>query len=141
MTPEAAEVAALKDKLVKMELDHIAVTTSNEKEYVCRLWAADPVTYGLVWKSVLDVFLWLFRSRVAQMTSVLEHRAEGHPQAERDPEENAQDDEQSCKTLSIDAHSSPSVTTHCFWDQNVSPVRFAWIQWESVFMKGGVLQG
>lgn len=39
MTPAAAELAALKDKLVKMELDHIAVTTSHEKEYVCRLSA------------------------------------------------------------------------------------------------------
>ncbi|XP_056320072.1 centromere-associated protein E isoform X4 [Danio aesculapii] len=32
MTPAAAELAALKDKLVKMELEHIAVTTSHEKE-------------------------------------------------------------------------------------------------------------
>ncbi|XP_005168062.1 centromere-associated protein E isoform X1 [Danio rerio] len=32
MTPAASELAALKDKLVKMELEHIAVTTSHEKE-------------------------------------------------------------------------------------------------------------
>lgn len=32
MTPAAAELAGMKDKLVKMELDHIAVSTSHEKE-------------------------------------------------------------------------------------------------------------
>ncbi|KAF7689663.1 centromere-associated protein E isoform X1 [Silurus meridionalis] len=32
MPPSAAEMEALKDKLVKMEFDHIAVTTSHEKE-------------------------------------------------------------------------------------------------------------
>ncbi|XP_037399048.1 centromere-associated protein E isoform X2 [Pygocentrus nattereri] len=32
MPPSAAEMEALKDKLVKMELDHIAVTTCHEKE-------------------------------------------------------------------------------------------------------------
>lgn len=32
MTPAASELAALKDKLVQMELEHIAVTTSHEKE-------------------------------------------------------------------------------------------------------------
>ncbi|XP_051560864.1 centromere-associated protein E-like [Myxocyprinus asiaticus] len=32
LTPGAAELEAMKDKLVKMELDHIAVTTSHEKE-------------------------------------------------------------------------------------------------------------
>lgn len=46
MTPAAAELSALKDKLVKMELDHIAITTSQEKEYVCR----SPVTCGLIWE-------------------------------------------------------------------------------------------
>lgn len=34
MTPAAAELAGMKDKLVKMELDHIAVSTSHEKECV-----------------------------------------------------------------------------------------------------------
>lgn len=32
MPPSAAEMEAMKDKLVKMELDHIAVTTGHEKE-------------------------------------------------------------------------------------------------------------
>ncbi|XP_017313628.1 centromere-associated protein E isoform X3 [Ictalurus punctatus] len=32
MPPSAAEMEAMKDKLVKMEFDHIAVTTSHEKE-------------------------------------------------------------------------------------------------------------
>ncbi|XP_076839139.1 centromere-associated protein E isoform X2 [Brachyhypopomus gauderio] len=32
MPPSAAEMEAIKDKLVKMELDHIAVTTAHEKE-------------------------------------------------------------------------------------------------------------
>lgn len=33
MSPSAAEMEAMKDKLVKMEFDHIAITTSHEKEY------------------------------------------------------------------------------------------------------------
>lgn len=32
MPPSSAEMEAMKDKLVKMEFDHIAVTTSHEKE-------------------------------------------------------------------------------------------------------------
>ncbi|XP_016422132.1 centromere-associated protein E-like isoform X3 [Sinocyclocheilus rhinocerous] len=64
MTPEAADLAALKDKLVKMELDHIAVTTSQEKE-------------------------------VAQMTSVLEHRADVIRKLKETLRKMQQDDEQS----------------------------------------------
>ncbi|XP_050974649.1 centromere-associated protein E isoform X3 [Labeo rohita] len=64
MTPEAAEFAALKDKLVKMELDHIAVTTRHEKE-------------------------------VAQMTSMLEHRADVIRKLKETLRQMQQDDEQS----------------------------------------------
>ncbi|KAK2908448.1 hypothetical protein Q8A67_004285 [Cirrhinus molitorella] len=64
MTPEAAEFASLKDKLVKMELDHIAVTTSHEKE-------------------------------VAQMTSMLEHRADVIRKLKETLRKMQQDDEQS----------------------------------------------
>ncbi|XP_016349657.1 centromere-associated protein E-like isoform X2 [Sinocyclocheilus anshuiensis] len=64
MTPEAADLAALKDKLVKMELDHIVVTTSQEKE-------------------------------VAQMTSVLEHRADVIRKLKETLRKMQQDDEQS----------------------------------------------
>ncbi|XP_073698964.1 uncharacterized protein [Garra rufa] len=64
MTPEAAEFATLKDKLVKMELDHIAVTTSHEKE-------------------------------VAQMTSMLEHRADVIRKLKETLRQMQQDDEQS----------------------------------------------
>uniref|UniRef100_A0A9J8BZ24 Centromere-associated protein E n=1 Tax=Cyprinus carpio carpio TaxID=630221 RepID=A0A9J8BZ24_CYPCA len=64
MTPEAADLAALKDKLVRMELDHIAVTTSHEKE-------------------------------VAQMTSVLEHRADVIRKLKETLRKMQQDDEQS----------------------------------------------
>ncbi|KAM9454725.1 centromere-associated protein E [Clarias gariepinus] len=45
MSPSAAEMETMKDKLVKMELDHIAVTTGHEKE-------------------------------IAQLKSVVEHRAD-----------------------------------------------------------------
>ncbi|XP_043104382.1 centromere-associated protein E isoform X1 [Puntigrus tetrazona] len=64
MTPEVAELAALKDKLVKMELDHIAVTTGHEKE-------------------------------VAQMSSVLEHRADVIRKLKETLRKMQQDDEQS----------------------------------------------
>ncbi|KAF4119173.1 hypothetical protein G5714_001224 [Onychostoma macrolepis] len=59
MTPEAAELAALKDKLVKMELDHIA------------------------------------HHEVAQMTSVLEHRADVIRKLKETLRKMQQDDEQS----------------------------------------------
>ncbi|XP_067298423.1 centromere-associated protein E isoform X2 [Pseudorasbora parva] len=64
MSPAAAEVAALKDKLVKMELDHIAVTTSHERE-------------------------------VAQMSSMLEHRADVIRKLKENLRKVQQDDEQS----------------------------------------------
>ncbi|XP_048054193.1 centromere-associated protein E isoform X6 [Megalobrama amblycephala] len=64
MTPAAAELAALKDKLVKMELDHIAVTTSHEKE-------------------------------IAQMSSMLEHRADVIRKLKETLRKMQQDDEQS----------------------------------------------
>ncbi|ROL50320.1 Centromere-associated protein E [Anabarilius grahami] len=64
MTPAAAELAALKDKLVKMELDHIAVTTSHEKE-------------------------------IAQMSSMLEHRADVIRKLKENLRKMQQDDEQS----------------------------------------------
>ncbi|XP_016297019.1 centromere-associated protein E-like [Sinocyclocheilus anshuiensis] len=68
MTPGAAELAALKDKLVKMELDHIAVTTSHEKE-------------------------------IAQMSSMLEHRADVIRKLKETLRKMQQDDEKSCKTI------------------------------------------
>ncbi|XP_051557982.1 centromere-associated protein E isoform X3 [Myxocyprinus asiaticus] len=64
MTPGAAELVAIKDKLVKMELDHIAVTTSHENE-------------------------------IAQMSSVLEHRAEVIRKLKETLRKMQQDDEQS----------------------------------------------
>ncbi|XP_052429811.1 centromere-associated protein E isoform X5 [Carassius gibelio] len=64
MTPGAAELAALKDKLVKMELDHIAVTTSHENE-------------------------------IAQMSSMLEHRADVIRKLKETLRKMQQDDEQS----------------------------------------------
>uniref|UniRef100_A0A9J8ANR7 Centromere-associated protein E n=1 Tax=Cyprinus carpio carpio TaxID=630221 RepID=A0A9J8ANR7_CYPCA len=64
MTPGAAELATLKDKLVKMELDHIAVTTSHEKE-------------------------------IAQMSSMLEHRADVIRKLKETLRKMQQDDEQS----------------------------------------------
>ncbi|XP_059408289.1 centromere-associated protein E isoform X5 [Carassius carassius] len=64
MTPGASELAALKDKLVKMELDHIAVTTSHENE-------------------------------IAQMSSMLEHRADVIRKLKETLRKMQQDDEQS----------------------------------------------
>ncbi|XP_016113871.1 centromere-associated protein E [Sinocyclocheilus grahami] len=64
MTPGAAELAALKDKLVKMELDHIAITTSHEKE-------------------------------IAQMSSMLEHRADVIRKLKETLRKMQQDDEKS----------------------------------------------
>ncbi|KAG1939269.1 centromere-associated protein E [Pimephales promelas] len=64
MTPAAAELADLKDKLVKMELDHIAVSTSHEKE-------------------------------MAQMSSMLEHRADVIRKLKESLRKKQQDDEQS----------------------------------------------
>ncbi|XP_051982459.1 LOW QUALITY PROTEIN: centromere-associated protein E [Xyrauchen texanus] len=64
MTPGAAELEAIKDKLVKMELDHIAVTTSHEND-------------------------------IAQMSSVLEHRAEVIRKLKETLRKMQQDDEQS----------------------------------------------
>ncbi|XP_056102973.1 centromere-associated protein E isoform X2 [Rhinichthys klamathensis goyatoka] len=64
MTPAAAELAGLKDKLVKMELDHIAVSTSHEKE-------------------------------MAQMSSMLEHRADVIRKLKESLRKMQQDDEQS----------------------------------------------
>nr|XP_055062269.1 centromere-associated protein E [Misgurnus anguillicaudatus] len=64
MTPAAVELEALKDKLVKMELDHIAVTTTHEKE-------------------------------LAQMNSMLEHRADVIRKLKETLRKIQQDDEQS----------------------------------------------
>ncbi|XDV14395.1 hypothetical protein PO909_014659, partial [Leuciscus waleckii] len=64
MTPAAAELAGMKDKLVKMELDHIAVSTSHEKE-------------------------------IAQMSSMLEHRADVIRKLKETLRKVQQDDEQS----------------------------------------------
>ncbi|KAK7162326.1 hypothetical protein R3I94_004856 [Phoxinus phoxinus] len=64
MTPAAAELAGMKDKLIKMELDHIAVSTSHEKE-------------------------------IAQMSSMLEHRADVIRKLKETLRKQQQDDEQS----------------------------------------------
>ncbi|XP_065110107.1 centromere-associated protein E isoform X2 [Paramisgurnus dabryanus] len=64
LTPAAAELEAFKDKLVKMELDHIAVNTTHEKE-------------------------------LAQMNSMLEHRADVIRKLKETLRKIQQDDEQS----------------------------------------------
>ncbi|XP_077094163.1 centromere-associated protein E [Siphateles boraxobius] len=64
MTPAAAELAGMKDKLVKMELDHIAVSSSHEK-------------------------------KIAQMSSILEHRADVIRKLKETLRKIQQDDEQS----------------------------------------------
>ncbi|KAF5902614.1 centromere-associated protein E, partial [Clarias magur] len=106
MSPSAAEMETMKDKLVKMELDHIAVTTGHEKE-------------------------------IAQLKSVVEHRADVIRKLKETLRKTQQQDEQSFME-GEEPHPKPGAqakTSACHREKKIEELEKKTAQFESLVSK------